>query len=151
MRYIYFFLIAVLLGACTASPTAEPTATAVPPYRIKPDENPYEPKIEDIGRQEDSVTITSVDLAEIYDYSPPRAALGLVGYMPSVCDELRVEISPPDENYNVFVRVYSLVIADVQCDNVFQQFEVRILLGTYSPGRYTIWVNDAPVGNFVSY
>lgn len=151
MRYLNFFLIAVLLSACSTVPTAEPTSTAVPPYRITPDENPYEPKLEDLGRQIDEVTITSVNLAELYDYSPPRTAIGLIGYMPSVCDELRVEISPPDENFNVFIQVYSLLNPDVQCDNVFQQFEARILLGTYSPGRYYVWVNDAPVGDFVSY
>jgi hypothetical protein len=151
MRLIHFFLMAVLLNACVAPPTAEPTPTAAPPYRITPDENPYEPKLEDVGKQVASVTITSVDLAEIYDYSPPRTALGLIGYMPSVCNELRVEISPPDENFNVFVQVYSLVNPTIQCDNVFQQFEVRILLGTYSSGRYYIWVNDSLVGDFVSY
>lgn len=151
MRPIHLFLVAVLLGACIASPMVEPTPTASPPYRITPDENPYEPKLEDVGRQVASVTITSVDLSERYDHTPPRAVLGLVGYMPSVCNELRVEISPPDEEYNVFIEVYSLVNPTIQCDNVFQQFETSILFGTYSPGRYHVWINDSLIGDFVSY
>ncbi|MBI2333295.1 MAG: hypothetical protein HYU84_14260 [Chloroflexi bacterium] len=151
MRPIHLFLFAVLLGACIAAPTAEPTPTAAPPYRITSDENPFEPKLEDVGWQIASVTITSVDFSERYDFTPPRAVLGLVGYMPSVCNELRVEISPPDEEYNVFIEVYSLVNPNIQCDNVFQQFETSILLGTYSPGRYYVWINDSLAGDFVSY
>ena len=71
--------------------------------------------------------------------------------MPSVCNELRVNINPPDEEFNLYIDVYSLINPDVQCDNVFQQFETSILLGTYSPGRYAVWINDVLMGDFVSY
>lgn len=151
MRTIHLLIAAFLIGACIPVPTAEPTPTASPPYRITPDENPHQPRVEDVGRQIAAVTITSVDLSERYDFSPPRAVLGLIGYMPSVCNELRVDIAPPDENFNVFIEVYSLVNPGVQCDSVFQQFETSILLGTYSPGRYYIWINETLVGDFVSY
>lgn len=140
-----------LLAGCIAAPTPEPIPTAAPPYRITPDENPHEPQVEDVGQQVATVTITSVSLVESYEFSPPRAMLGITGYMPSVCNELRVEISPPDEEYNVFIEVYSLVNPDIQCDNVFQHFETNILLGTYSPGRYPVWVNRNLMGDFVSY
>jgi hypothetical protein len=151
MRFFLSLLTALFLAGCIAAPTAEPTPTAAPPYRIFQDENPFEPQISDVGRQVATVTITSVSLSERYEFSPPRSMISLVGYMPSVCNELRVNINPPDENYNVFIEVYSLINPDIQCDNVFQQFETSILLGTYSPGRYPIWVNDALVGDFVSY
>lgn len=145
------FLLALILSGCVAAPTPEPTPTAAPPYRITPDENPFEPQIEDVERQIAIVTITSVGLSERYDFSPPRAMLSLVGYMPSVCNELRVDIGAPDEEYNVFIEVYSLIDPNIQCDNVFQQFETSILLGTYSPGRYSVYVNGALMGDFVSY
>lgn len=145
------FSLAFILSGCIAAPTQAPTPTAQPPYRITPDENPFEPKIEDVGRQIAIVTITSVGLSERYDFSPPRSMLSLVGYMPSVCNELRVDIGAPDEEYNVFIEVYSLIDPNIQCDNVFQQFETRILLGTYSPGRYSVYVNGALIGDFVSY
>ena len=151
MKRSFLLLTAILLTSCIAAPTAEPTPTAAPPYRITPDENPFEPKLEDVGRQTATVTITSVLLSERYEFSPVRSAISFVGYMPSVCNELRVEISPPDEEYNVFIEVYSLINPNVQCDNVFQQFETTILLGMYSPGRYSVWVNDSLVGDFVSY
>jgi len=151
MRHIHLFILAVLIGACIPVPTAEPTPTAAPPYRITPDENPHQPRLEDVGRQIATVTITSVGMSERYDFSPPRAMLRLVGYMPSVCNELRIDIAPPDEKYNVFIEVYSLVDSTIQCDSVFQQFETSILLGTYSPGRYYVWINESLVGDFVSY
>lgn len=141
----------ILLTSCTTLPTPEPTATAVVPYRITPDENPFEPQLQDVNWQVATVTIVSVGLSEQYEFSPPRAMLNLVGYMPSVCNELRVNINPPDEDFNLYVDVYSLINPDVQCDNVFQQFETSLLLGTYSPGRYAVWVNDVLMGDFVSY
>ncbi len=140
-----------MLVSCTTLPTPEPTATAVVPYRITPDENPFAPRLADVNWQIATVTIVSVGLSEQYEFSPPRAMLSLVGYMPSVCNELRVSINPPDEDFNLYVDVYSLINPDVQCDNVFQQFETSILLGTYSPGRYAVWVNDVLMGDFVSY
>ncbi|NWF65222.1 MAG: hypothetical protein HXY38_13060 [Chloroflexi bacterium] len=151
MRLLAFFIALLLLTSCAPAPTAEPTPSATLPYRISPDENPFAPQIEDIGRQAAVVTITAVNLSERYEFSPPRSAIRFVGYMPSVCNELRIEIAPPDEQYRVFINIYSLINPDVQCDNVFQQFEAGILLGTYSPGRYSVWVNGSLVGDFVSY
>jgi hypothetical protein len=150
MRAVLLLVAACLLAGCITLP-AEPTPTAAPPYRITPDENPFEPQIEDVGRQIATVTITSVSLSERYEFSPPRSMISLVGYMPSVCNELRVNINPPDEEYNVFIEVYSLIDPDTECDNVFQQFETSILLGTYSSGRYSVWVNNSLAGDFVSY
>ena len=148
MVLLLFF---IFISACSIIPTVEPTATSSVPYRITPDENVYAPRTEDLGKQTAGVTITSVSLAEKYEFSPPRAILNILGYMPSVCNELRIEISPPDESFRVFIEVYSLINTDINCDNVFQQFEANILMGNYSTGRYTIWINDALAGDFVSY
>jgi hypothetical protein len=141
--WCFVLAFALLLSACSIIPTVEPTATSPAPYRITPDENIYAPRTEDLGKQTAGVTITSVSLAEKYEFSPPRAILNILGYMPSVCNELRIEISTPDENFRVFIEVYSLINTDINCDNVFQQFEANILMGKYSTGRYTIWINDA--------
>lgn len=147
----FYLLIFIFMSACSVIPTVEPTATSSLPYRITPDENIYAPRPEDLGKQTAGVTITSVSLAEKYEYTPPRAMLSILGYMPSVCNELRIDISPPDENYRVFIEVYSLINTNINCENVFQQFEANILMGNYSTGRYTIWINGALAGDFVSY
>jgi hypothetical protein len=151
MKRITVLLSSALLCACIAAPTLEATPTPRAPYRITPDENPFEPRTDDAERQTASVTITSVIISERYEFTPPRAAIIITGYMPSVCNELRVRIDPPDNEFRVFVEVYSLTDPGAQCEDVFQQFEAVILFGTYSPGRFTVWVNDALAGDFVSY
>jgi hypothetical protein len=151
MKKIISLVILVLLSACLPIPTATPTATAPAPYRITPDENVYAPRPEDLGKQVAGVTMTAVSLSEKFEFSPPRAMLNILGYMPSVCNELRVEIPAPDENFRIYIQVYSLVNTNINCDNVFQQFEANILFGYYSQGRYTVWINDTLVGDFVSY
>lgn len=149
MKKIILLIFVLLLSACT--PTAEATATSSLPFRITPDENIYAPRVEDFDHKVAGVTVTAVSLVEKYEYSPPRAMLNILGYMPSVCNELRVEIHPPDENFRVFIEVYSLVNININCDNVFQQFEANVLFGYYSTGRYTVWINNSLVGDFVSY
>lgn len=151
MKNILILILGYFLSACITAPALIVTTTPPAPYRITPDENPFEPQLEDTGRQIASVVITSILFSERYEFSPPRAAINITGYMPSVCNELRIEISPPNEQYQMFIEAYSLIDPDIQCDDVFQQFEADILLGTYSPGRYSVWINGALAGDFVSY
>ena len=95
--------------------------------------------------------ITSLNLSERSDLNPIRAELNILGSMPSVCNELRIKFNPPDTAYRVNIEIYSLVDPNVNCDNVFQQFKTTIMLGLYSQGQYTVWVNGAYVGDFTSY
>ena len=97
------------------------------------------------------VVLTSLDLAEQADSVPVRVNLILLGSLPRTCDELRIDVAHPDEQYRIVVKVYSLVGTNVKCENVFQQFEAAVLLGVYSAGRYNVWVNNELVGDFVSY
>lgn len=140
-----------MLSACIPAPAPEPTATALLPYRITLEENPYAPRTSDLGKQIAGVTLTSINLSERIDLTPSRVVVGFLGSMPSVCNELRIDIEPPDDQFRIFIEVYSLIDTNLPCDRVFQQFEVSITLGTYSRGRYTIWVNESPVGDFVTY
>lgn len=151
MKQIVLVGCVFLLSACSNLVISAPTATAPLPYRITPDDNAYAPKLEDVNLLIAGATITSVNLSENFDFTSPRALLNILGYMPSVCNELRVDIPAPDANFRIFVEVYSLINDDIACDDVFQQFEVSILLGNYSTGRYTIWINDVLAGDFVSY
>lgn len=151
LRHIQYIIFAVLVVGCIPTPTAAPTATPYAPYRITPEENPYAPQTSDLGKQIAGVTISSVSLSERIDLTPSRVALRIQGSMPSVCNELRISIERPDEEARIFIEAYSLVNPDIQCDDVFQQFEASILMGTYSSGRYTIWINGGLAGDFVSY
>lgn len=152
MRQVYLLLLFFpTLNACLSAPIAEPTATAIPPREITPGENPYAPRTDDLNLQRAGVTVTSVHLSERFDLTPRRAVVSILGYMPGVCNELRIKVSPPDENRQIFIEVYSLMDPGAACEGVFQQFEANLLLGTYTDGRYTVWVNGERVGDFVVY
>lgn len=152
MKRFIFLSLTLALCACTAQPTPVPipTVTESLPFVIKQEDNPYAPAPGDVGRKRGEVILTSMNLSERSDLTPLQNELHILGSMPSTCSELRIVINPPNDTYQVFVEVYSVVDPILKCDNVFQQFNVTILLGIYSAGRYTIWINDGYVGDFVS-
>jgi hypothetical protein len=152
MRRAYLLILFLpILIACLSAPAAEPTATAIPPREITPGENPYAPQTADLNLQPAGVTVTSVNLSEQFDLAPRRASVSILGYMPGVCNKLRINVNPPDEERRIFIEVYSLMDPGAACESVFQQFEANVLLGTYTDGRYTVWVNGERVGDFVVY
>jgi hypothetical protein len=83
--------------------------------------------------------------------TPVRVELRFTGSLPRACNELRIDVGTPNDEYQILVTVYSLVDIKIECENVFQQFEASVLLGVYSAGRYTVWVNGGLVGDFVTY
>ena len=151
MKYFHLIGIALLLSGCVTIPTPEPTATVAAPYVLVTEDNPYAPKPEDANKQIAGVTMTSINLLERFDLDPVRVEVDFLGSLPSVCNILRVKVNPPDDKHQVFIDVYSLIDPNVQCDNVFQQFNASILLGVYSTGRFTVWVNGGLIGDFVTY
>jgi hypothetical protein len=152
MKRTVFFLLLLLTSACAAQPTQEssPTATGMP-FVITPEENPYAPRLEDVSMRQDDVTLTSTTLSERFDLTPIRAELHVLGNMPSVCSELRIKVYQPNVQYQINIEVYSIANPKLNCENVFQQFETTLLLGEYSAGQYTVWVNDQFVGSVASY
>lgn len=150
MKKSAFLFCVIFLASCIAQPAPAPTSTASLPYVITQEENPYPPQTEDLGRERNEVILTSLNLFERSDLTPSRVGLDILGSMPGTCDELRVNINPPDASFQIFIEIYSIADQKLKCENVFQQVEAKILLGIYSAGRYTIWVNDKYVGDFVS-
>jgi len=145
------FLLALLLSSCIRQPTPEPTSTPRAPQVLSAEDNPYAPKIEDVGLVRAGIILTSIHLSERTDLNPARIQINFLGSMPRTCNEFRLQVTPPDKEYRIFIEAYSMTDPETKCENVFQQFETDILLGAYSPGRYTIWVNNEYVGDFVSY
>ncbi len=151
MKRTFFLLLMLILSACAAQPTQAPTSTAITPFIVKQEENPYAPRQGDLNLKQDGVTLTSTSLSERYDLTPIRAELHVLGSMPSVCSELRIKVNPPNMEYQIIVEIYSVADSKINCENVFQQFETTLLLGEYSEGQYTVWVNDRYVGSAASY
>jgi len=151
MKRTLFLLLILITSACAAKPTPEPTPTASAPYVLKQEENPYAPKPEDLSLKQDGVILTSTSLSERFDLTPIRAELHVLGSMPSVCSELRIKVNPPNIKYQISIEIYSVADSKLKCENVFQQVDTTILLGAYSAGQYTIWINENYVGDIVSY
>lgn len=149
-RYLPAFLI-LILCACQAQPTPNPTPTESLPLVIEQEQNPFAPRPEDSSLIEAGILLTSLDLSETTEITPARAELTILGSMPSVCNELRIEVNRPNSAYEIRIEIYSVINPKVDCENVFQQFETSILLGIYSAGVYSIWVNSSFVGDIVSY
>jgi hypothetical protein len=139
-----------ILSACLPQPATELPPTASSPYVIRGEDNPFSPQPADSSNQRDEIILTSANLAERSDLTPIRNELLVSGSMPGTCNELRIKINPPDDEYQILIEVYSIADRKLKCESVFQQFEAVVLLGIYSPGRYTIWVNDHYVGDFIS-
>ncbi len=152
MKQPLTLLLGLILVSCAPlQPAPPPTPTVSPPFVLKTEENPYAPKLEDVSLKQDGVILTSVSLSERYDLTPIRAQLYVLGSMPSVCSEPRIKVNPPNDKYQISIEVYSVADLKLNCENVFQQFEVSLLLGEYSPGQYTVWVNDNLAGSLASY
>ncbi len=151
MKRITFIIPLIILAGCTTIPTPEPTASPASPAIIQVEENPYRPQAKDAGAKIAGAIVDNTNLVERFDLDPFRVELNISGSVPSVCNELRVDVSPPNANYQIYIEVYSLIDKNVNCDNVFQQFEASLLLGVYSNGRYTVWVNEGYAGDFITY
>jgi hypothetical protein len=151
MRYIHWIALAVLISGCIPTPTPQPTVSVPPPsvlisanneYRLQPDE-------ETLTRG--GVEISSVSLIERVDLNPIRVEVNFIGSLPTTCNQLRLEVGLPDDQYQINITAYSIVKPGPKCEQVLQQFEASILLGVYSPGRYVVLINGGTVGDFVVY
>ena len=151
MKRTLFLLLILITSACATKPTPEPTPTASAPYILKQEENPYAPKPEDLSLKQDGVILTSTSLSERFDLTPIRAELHVLGSMPNVCSELRIKVNPPNIKYQISIEIYSVSDSKLKCENVFQQVDTTILLGAYSAGQYSVWVNESFVGSIASY
>lgn len=151
MKRLTFIIPFLILASCIAVPSPVATATAAAPVMIQVEENSYRPQSKDVSSKIAGALVDNTSLVERFDLDPFRVQLNISGSVPSVCNELRIDVAPPNASYQIYVEVYSLINKGVTCDNVFQQFEANLLLGVYSNGRYTVWVNERYAGDFITY
>lgn len=143
-----FLIILYLMTACAPTPTPEAPAPQGPTL-LNPEENAFAPQSTDGNLQKAGVVLDSINLAQ--DQGDSRTVVMFNGSMPSPCHELRIEVKAPSLQYEVFVKVYSVLRPDLQCDNVLRQFDSKITLGKYTAGVYSLWVNGQRIGDFVAY
>lgn len=73
--------------------------------------------------------------------------LDISGSLRNPCYELRIVVSPPNEESRIDVNVYAVLSPDSVCTQVLEPFAAAVSLGTYTGGQYTVWVNDEKVGD----
>ncbi len=170
-RLIPFLLVLILLTAC-APGASEPSQPFNDPHQSvsNPDQptdggDPNQPTSNDdpvfipqkfdntIPRPADknllreNVYVESTDLLTMESY-PPQFMLAVSGNLPTPCNQLRVDVRPPDADNKILVEVYSLVAPNSMCTEVLQPFSINIPLGSFPSGHYTVWVNGDQVAEF---
>jgi hypothetical protein len=154
---VKFQILAVLLLLATAcAPRVEPTPEPDTPVTSPPGDNvstnepvlnPFAPQPGDESFTRGNVYINEASLI-IRESFPPQISLTLTGDLPTPCNQLRVEISPPDQQNKILVDVYSVVDPSQVCAQVLEPFEESLDLGTFPTGHYTVWVNGSMAGEF---
>lgn len=91
----------------------------------------------------DSASIQSMESA------PVRYSVVLKGNLPTPCHKIRVVYNPPNAENKIMLEVYTVVDPNALCAQNLQPLEQTIYLGTFPSGRYTVWVNDSQVANFI--
>ena len=151
---LVILLFVIFVSSCTTpaesntspiSVTIEPTNTVTNVTQTPLP--PYLPISSDGALIKANALIDSADLLAI-DKSPIEIQLILGGYLPTPCHELRVDIPSPDDEGNIMVETYSVTEPDVDCPQVLKAFDTKVILGSYPPGSYWVWINGDRIGNF---
>lgn len=151
MKNKSWILLLCLLSSCIAVPTPKPTATISIPSVLVSADNAYLLQPDEATLTRAGVEISSISLIERVELNPVRVEVDFLGSLPTTCNQLRMEVGLPDNQYQININMYSIVKPGPKCEQVLQQFEANVLLGVYSPGRYTVLVNGGLVGDFVVY
>lgn len=159
MKPLSLFIL-ILLTACAPSFVPPPnTIVTSPPSERRPSPPPSEtsskptqsppfaPKPGDDSFVRGSVYLDSIDLLVMESY-PPQFTLVLTGSLPTPCNQLRVNVNPPDAQKKIAVDAYSVSKPGAICIQMLQPFSENIPLGSFPSGHYEIWVNGEKAAEF---
>ncbi|NPV76564.1 MAG: hypothetical protein HPY59_09355 [Anaerolineae bacterium] len=106
-----------------------------------------QPTSEGIKLQRAGATIESAELLQKESF-PKQITLELSGVLPTPCHQVKAEVHKLDAQNRIEIDVYSLVDPAAICAQVLAPFELRIQLGSYPAGKYTVVINDEERGRF---
>ncbi len=84
-----------------------------------------------------------------YDTANGRLIITVAGYLPTPCHTLQTQVTPPDDQKNIRVQVFSLVDPSQICTQVTHPYETSLPLDKPPSGTYKVWVNDKSIGDVV--
>jgi len=173
-------IIAALLVACSSAATDEPApadqapeVTAYPAPRVvgMPTITPDYPAPSEGGESEGGAKVIKnykpqtsdgnlvrgnafVDMKDseiiVMESAPVQVNVLLIGDLPDPCHELRVVPTTDEAAKRVDLEVYSLAKKGGACITVLQPFEATILLGSFTGGKYEVYINGEKLGDFDS-
>lgn len=154
MRFRKLVLLMLLVASCAPQATSAPDApvTGVPGDNMstnEPPTNPFAPQSGDKDLMRGNVYLDESSLV-IRESFPPQISLSMSGNLPTPCNSLRAEVSPPDPENKIAVDLYSVTDPNKVCIQVLTPFDESIDLGTFPTGHYSVWVNGEMVGEFDS-
>ena len=154
MKFPTIVFLTLLIVACAPqgqATTGPDTPVTSPPEGSmptnEPSADPFAPQTGDADLTRGNIYIDEASLV-IRESFPPQISLSLSGELPTPCNQMRVEINPPDSENKILVDVYSVIDPDKVCIQVLEPFEEQIDLGTFPTGHYTVWVNGELAGQF---
>ncbi len=135
----------------TDQPTASLPGGSLPPTTVPtplPTEQAYAPQPGDSALLRQEVFLDSAGVRNL-DSDPATFVLDLKGNLPSPCNQLRVQVPPPNAQNQILVEAYSVINPGEMCITIIQPFDLSVMLGKFPGGHYTVWVNGKQVGEFV--
>ena len=142
-RILLSALGAILFTACTS--------TATPDAPISNGNNPYAVQPDDTAMMRGDVRIDSASLA-LAESNPVQVMLNFAYFPPTPCFSLRVETSQPNAQKRINVSAYAVAERDKACTlmALATPLQANLNLGTFPKGHYSLWLNEAKVGEFDS-
>jgi hypothetical protein len=125
----------------------EPVQQTSPDLGGAPENQDYAPRPEDEGWTRGKVFIDSNEILLLESY-PVQVHMIIAGNLPTPCNELRLIVSPPDDNNRIEIEAYSVTEPNLMCTQVLEPFEARISLGNFTEGEFTVWIEGEQVGEF---
>ena len=134
-------LLTVFIAGCSLRPPVEnlPTPTSLPASILPSD---YAPQPGDDQLRGDKVLLdlenSSLLIMESY---PIQVSATLSGNLSDPCHQLRVVVTPANEQNQIEIEVYSVFNPNEACITVIQPFIANIPLGSFKGGHYSVYVN----------
>lgn len=109
--------------------------------------SPLKPRAEDETLTRGAAFIDEAQLL-IRETYPPQPVVLLSGSLPTPCHELRIDVSPPDEEGKIVIEAYSVADPDAICAQVLAPFEESVVLDGLASGSYSVWIEGRQIGQF---
>ena len=79
---------------------------------------------------------------------PVQVTLRLVGELPTPCHQLRAVATTDADQKGVDIELYTLTDPDMLCIDVISPFQAEMPLGSFSGGKFSVYINGELLGTF---